>query len=160
VSIAEAARSSLDELIARRVDFLTDYQDEAWARRYLALVEKVRHAERALPGAGAALPLTEAVARGFHKLMAYKDEYEVARLYTSGQFAERLNEQFEGELPDCSCILRRRCWPSASAKGRTGQAASTVAWVLPVFAEGAGAACAACGARRSMCLDYTAGASR
>ncbi len=86
---------SLDELVARRVAFLTDYQDAAYARRYADLVARVRKAEHArAPGSVA---LTEAVARYAFKLMAYKDEYEVARLYTSGEFQRRLEQQFEGD---------------------------------------------------------------
>jgi indolepyruvate ferredoxin oxidoreductase len=95
VPVSRKLSESLDELIARRVDFLTAYQDEAYAKRYLALVDRVRSAETPL---GPALPLTEAVARYFFKLMAYKDEYEVARLYSSGQFAERVAEVFDGNL--------------------------------------------------------------
>jgi indolepyruvate ferredoxin oxidoreductase len=86
---------SLDEVIARRVAFLTDYQNAAYARRYRAFVDRVRAAEQArAPGSG---DLSEAVARYFFKLMAYKDEYEVARLYTSGEFRRRLQQQFEGD---------------------------------------------------------------
>jgi len=86
---------SLDELIARRVAFLTDYQDAAYAKRYRTLVDAVRSAEQqAIPGSTA---LSEATARYFFKLMAYKDEYEVARLYTSGDFLKRVSEQFEGD---------------------------------------------------------------
>ncbi|MBD9370479.1 indolepyruvate ferredoxin oxidoreductase family protein [Xanthomonas sp. XNM01] len=86
---------SLDELIARRVAFLTEYQDAAYARRYAELVDRVRGAEQArAPGSSA---LSEAVARYAFKLMAYKDEYEVARLYTSGEFQRRLQQQFEGD---------------------------------------------------------------
>jgi indolepyruvate ferredoxin oxidoreductase len=86
---------SLDELIARRAAFLTDYQDAAYASRYTDLVAKVRSAEAIkAPGSNA---LTEAVARYFFKLMAYKDEYEVARLYTSGDFQRRLQQQFDGD---------------------------------------------------------------
>jgi indolepyruvate ferredoxin oxidoreductase len=86
---------SLDEMIARRVAFLTDYQNAAYGHRYRAWVERVRQAEeRALPGATA---LTDAVARYLFKLMAYKDEYEVARLYTSGDFARQVAATFEGE---------------------------------------------------------------
>ncbi|HEX5794470.1 MAG TPA: indolepyruvate ferredoxin oxidoreductase family protein, partial [Geminicoccaceae bacterium] len=86
--------ASLDEAIARRVAFLTDYQDAAYAARYRGLVERVRRveAERA-PGRG---ELTDAVARYYFKLLAYKDEYEVARLYTNGEFRARLASQFEG----------------------------------------------------------------
>ncbi len=86
---------SLDELIARRSSFLTDYQDAAYASRYRSLVDAVRKAEQqAVPGSTG---LTEAVARYFFKLMAYKDEYEVARLYTSGDFIKRVAQQFEGD---------------------------------------------------------------
>ncbi|GAA4857330.1 indolepyruvate ferredoxin oxidoreductase family protein [Luteimonas vadosa] len=86
---------SLDELIARRVAFLTDYQDAAYARRYSDFVATVRAAEQArAPGS---TDLAEAVSRYFFKLMAYKDEYEVARLYTSGEFKRRLQQQFDGD---------------------------------------------------------------
>ncbi len=86
---------SLDELIARRSGFLVDYQDAAYANRYRQLVDAVRQAEqRVAPGSTA---LTEAVARYFFKLMAYKDEYEVARLYTRGDFLKRVEQQFEGD---------------------------------------------------------------
>jgi indolepyruvate ferredoxin oxidoreductase len=86
------AQDTLDALIERRARFLTDYQDAAYARRYRALVERVREAEAPL---GGALKLTEAVARQYAKLLAVKDEYEVARLYTDGTFMQRLSEQFE-----------------------------------------------------------------
>ncbi len=115
--VSRRLSASLDEVIARRVDSLTDYQDEAYARRYLSLVEKVRAAERALPGGGGTLRLTDAVARGFHKLMAYKDEYEVARLYTSGPFAERLAEQFEGDFT-LSLHLAPPLFAKRDAKGQ------------------------------------------
>ncbi|MBN6150679.1 indolepyruvate ferredoxin oxidoreductase family protein [Xanthomonas sp. AmX2] len=85
---------SLDELVDRRRAFLTDYQDAAYAARYTALVQRVRAAEsRVAPGASA---LAEAVARYHFKLMAYKDEYEVARLYTSGDFQRQVQQQFDG----------------------------------------------------------------
>ena len=86
---------NLDEVIARRADFLTAYQDSSYAARYSHLVERVRAAEEeALPGSTA---LAEAVARGAFKLMAIKDEYEVARLYSDGSFREALEQQFEGK---------------------------------------------------------------
>lgn len=86
---------SLDELVARRVAFLTDYQDTAYARRYSDFVARVHAAERNVAGS---TDLTEAVARYAFKLMAYKDEYEVARLYTSGDFQKKLEQQFEGDF--------------------------------------------------------------
>ncbi|HEX2553571.1 MAG TPA: indolepyruvate ferredoxin oxidoreductase family protein [Microvirga sp.] len=86
---------TLDEIIARRVAFLSDYQNPAYGERYRALVERVRAAEsRVMPGETA---LTEAVAKSLHRLMGYKDEYEVARLYTNGHFARQLASTFEGE---------------------------------------------------------------
>lgn len=87
---------SLDEMIARRVDFLTDYQNAAYAQRYRTLVDRVRaiEAER-VPGSTV---LTEAVARYAFKLMAYKDEYEVARLHTSPAFRRQLEQTFEGDF--------------------------------------------------------------
>ncbi|MEJ5999233.1 indolepyruvate ferredoxin oxidoreductase family protein [Paucibacter soli] len=84
-----------DGLIARRVAFLTDYQDSAYASRYLALVERVRKAEAQLGEPGKAERLTKAVARYYAKLLAIKDEYEVARLYTDGKFEKAMKEQFE-----------------------------------------------------------------
>jgi indolepyruvate ferredoxin oxidoreductase len=86
---------TLDELVARRIAFLTEYQDAGYARRYRDQVERVRAAEaKAVPGSTA---LTDAVARALFKLMAYKDEYEVARLYTNGHFAKQIAATFEGE---------------------------------------------------------------
>ncbi|MBA4791893.1 MAG: indolepyruvate ferredoxin oxidoreductase family protein [Rhizobiales bacterium] len=93
---ARRLSESLEEIIARRVASLTAYQSARYARRYSTLVEKVRaaEAERA-PGRGG---LTEAVARNLYKLMAYKDEYEVARLYADGEFLKQVNAAFEGDL--------------------------------------------------------------
>jgi indolepyruvate ferredoxin oxidoreductase len=87
--------ADLDELVARRVRFLTDYQDAAYAGRYRALVERARAAEAArAPGLTG---LAEAVARNYFKLLAYKDEYEVARLFAAPEFAAKLRAQFEGD---------------------------------------------------------------
>jgi indolepyruvate ferredoxin oxidoreductase len=87
--------TSLDEQIARRVKFLTDYQNEAYAHRYKALVDKVLDVEKQKTPAFTSL--TQAVARYAFKLMAYKDEYEVARLYTSGDFEKKIRDTFEGD---------------------------------------------------------------
>ena len=93
-AVSTKLSQSLDELIERRAAFLTAYQDAAYARKYQAVVEKVRSAES---GAARGLTgLTEAVARYCFKLMAYKDEYEVARLFTQTGFDERVKAQFEG----------------------------------------------------------------
>ena len=85
---------SLDEAIERRVAFLTEYQNAAYASRYSALVRRVREAEAA--GVVGRTDLTRAVATALFKLMAYKDEYEVARLYTETDFLNRLADRFEG----------------------------------------------------------------
>jgi len=75
--------------------FLTGYQDAAYAQRYAALVAQVGEAEaRAMPGI---TELTEAVARYYFKLLAIKDEYEVARLYAESDFTQRVAAQFEGD---------------------------------------------------------------
>ncbi|AWK88498.1 indolepyruvate ferredoxin oxidoreductase family protein [Azospirillum thermophilum] len=91
----EKPASTLADIVGRRAAFLVDYQDAAYADRYRALVERVRAAEAAvLPGSTA---LAEAVARGYHKLLAYKDEYEVARLHADPRFRRKLEEQFDGD---------------------------------------------------------------
>src|SRR5690606_21908430 len=96
VPTARPVARGLDETVAIRRDFLVGYQNRRYAARYVALVDRVRAAERALAGDGP-LRLSEAVARSFFKLMAYKDEYEVARLYSDARFRERLESQFEGD---------------------------------------------------------------
>ena len=83
---------TLDELIERREAHLAAYQDAAYAARYRRLVERVRRADAAL-GRSA---LSEAVARYYAKLLAYKDEYEVARLHTDGAFMAEIGRRFEG----------------------------------------------------------------
>jgi indolepyruvate ferredoxin oxidoreductase len=86
---------TLSGLVKRRVAFLTDYQNAAYAAQYEELVNMVRAVEtqRNLGD-----KLTRAVAKSYFKLMAYKDEYEVARLYTDGKFVEKLKQQFEGDF--------------------------------------------------------------
>ena len=85
---------TLDQLIDRRADFLTAYQNDAYAARYRELVTNVRHAEADSKSEA----LTEAVARALFKLMAYKDEYEVARLHMQGGFLDELKGEFEGNF--------------------------------------------------------------
>ena len=96
-AIPRAPRArSLDELIEHRASGLRDYQGAQLEERYRERVDVVRRREtRACPDHE---ELTRAVAQNYFKLLAYKDEYEVARLYTDGTFAERLNAQFEGDF--------------------------------------------------------------
>jgi indolepyruvate ferredoxin oxidoreductase len=97
VTASDARRLSegLDETIERRETFLTAYQNAAYAARYRAWVDKVKAVEAArAPGKGG---LAEAVARCLFKLMAYKDEYEVARLYSDGSFPKQVAAEFAGD---------------------------------------------------------------
>ncbi|MCX7057603.1 MAG: indolepyruvate ferredoxin oxidoreductase family protein [Proteobacteria bacterium] len=84
------------DLIANRSTALVQYQNDAYAARYQSLVQRVADAELAVVGQHG--PLLVAVARYYHKLLAYKDEYEVARLYADPAFIKRLNEEFEGNF--------------------------------------------------------------
>ncbi len=96
VPIKQALSRNVDEVVARRMAELTEYQDAAYAARYKALVDRVRTVEQQrVPGSTA---MSEAVARYYYKLLAYKDEYEVARLYSKPEFMQRLEATFEGEL--------------------------------------------------------------
>jgi len=79
--------------LERRIKDLTAYQSAAYAQRYADLVVKVEAAEKFVAPTSSAL--TDAVMRSAYKLMAIKDEYEVARLYTDGRFERALNEQFQ-----------------------------------------------------------------
>ena len=87
-------RETPDDIVSRRVEFLTAYQDAAYAAGYRAFVDKVRAREAALGKTS----LTESVARYLFKLMAYKDEYEVARLHTDSAFLARVDSMFEGDF--------------------------------------------------------------
>lgn len=94
ISFTRAA--SLDDIIKKRVDFLTEYQDAAYAEQYRSFVAQVQAREAQIVD-GKPLRLSEAVAKYLFKLMAYKDEYEVARLYTNGKFQEKIADMFEGD---------------------------------------------------------------
>ncbi|TLD43881.1 MAG: hypothetical protein FAZ92_03814 [Accumulibacter sp.] len=91
---AHRLSASLDERIARRIEALTDYQDARYADRYRRLVERVRASELPLRSTR----LSEAVARSYFRLLAVKDEYEVARLHADPAFRQQLSEQFEGDF--------------------------------------------------------------
>ncbi|MFC3123794.1 indolepyruvate ferredoxin oxidoreductase family protein [Pseudoroseomonas globiformis] len=123
--------TSLDEVIARREQELLAYQDAALAQRYAALVRRVRQAEQAaVPGSTA---LAEAVARGYHKLLAVKDEYEVARLYTETGFLEHLREGFEGQYR-LVFHLAPPLWSKPDPEtGEPRKRAFSGRWVLPAF---------------------------
>ena len=88
-------RETLESVMERREAFLAEYQDAAYAGRYRAFVERVQAAERSR--AKGMRGLAQAVARGYFKLLAYKDEYEVARLHAAPEFRRRLEATFEGD---------------------------------------------------------------
>lgn len=92
---AVALPKTASQIIEHRAALLTDYQDAAYAERYRKFVERVRQAEsRTVPGSNT---LTETVARYYYRLLAYKDEYEVARLYSDGRFMAALGREFDGD---------------------------------------------------------------
>jgi indolepyruvate ferredoxin oxidoreductase len=132
--IALKPAASLNDVIARRADFLVGYQDASYAARYRALVDKVRAAETALRPRDSDPPklaLTEAVARNYFKLLAIKDEYEVARLHARPEFLARIREQFEGDY-----TLKFHLAPPTLAKpDAAGQVHKREygAWMLTVF---------------------------
>ncbi|MGD1956500.1 MAG: indolepyruvate ferredoxin oxidoreductase family protein, partial [Sphingomonadales bacterium] len=92
---AGEASETLEQIIERRITELTDYQNARYAEQYKAFVNHVREVDADV--AGEALTLTRAVAKSLYKLMAYKDEYEVARLYSGEKFKRDLAEEFEGD---------------------------------------------------------------
>ena len=120
---------NLGELVERRVKFLAGYQNTAYAQRYVSLVERVRVTEEERTGG---TRLAEAVARHYAKLLAYKDEYEVARLYATGEFRKKIEDMFEGDYR-----LRFHLAPPLLAKAdpRTGEPRKIQfgSWMLPAF---------------------------
>ncbi|WP_454725616.1 indolepyruvate ferredoxin oxidoreductase family protein [Delftia acidovorans] len=107
-------KPSLTEMVAKRVDFLTGYQNAAYAAEYQAFVDKIHAAERSVAGSGTRL--SEAVARYLFKLMAYKDEYEVARLHTDAAFSQRIAGMFEGDYR----VVHHLAPPSSAGKDEHG----------------------------------------
>ena len=131
-SDARTLSQSFDEVVARRVAFLTAYQNAAYAARYRRLVEKTQAAEAArAPGKTG---LADAVARYLFKLMAYKDEYEVARLYSDGAFVKQVNSELGGEhlrfhVHLAPPLLARRDKATGEPKKMTFGP-----WIFPLFA--------------------------
>ena len=121
-------KQTLADLVAHRASHLAAYQDEALAQRYRALVDRVAQAETPLGGTR----LAEAVARGYAKLLAYKDEYEVARLYTDARFRQELEATFEGDYR-LTFNLAPPLLPKRDAQGRLAKR-QFGAWMLKAFA--------------------------
>jgi len=123
----------LDRLVARRMAMLIAYQDAAYARSYASAVAACEARERAALPDAKRLAFTEAVARNLFKLMAYKDEYEVARLFTDGAFMHELRQQFAGDFR-----LQFHLAPPLLARPRAGSAVPEKMtfgpWMLRAFA--------------------------
>ena len=123
--------SSLDEMIERRREDLVKYQDEAYAARYAERVRRVREAEsKVVPESTA---LADAVARYLFKLMACKDEYEVARLYSDGDFIARVAVQFEGDYR-LKFHLAPPLWSTKDPVTREPRKAAYGPWMLKAMA--------------------------
>ncbi|MFO1108263.1 MAG: indolepyruvate ferredoxin oxidoreductase family protein [Bradyrhizobium sp.] len=120
---------TLDEIIAHRTGHLTAYQSSRLAKRYRKLVDQVRDAATR-GGYGDALP--RAVAINYAKLLAYKDEYEVARLYSDGSFEKLMRDQFEGEFKFNFNLAPPILASGVDAMGRPKKRAFG-AWMMGVF---------------------------
>lgn len=125
---------SLDKLIASREALLTAYQNAAYAQRYRDVIDRIRVKETQIAG-NSKLPLTRAVATGLAKLMAYKDEYEVARLYADPAYLDKLRQQFEGEPGRDYKLSFHLAPPLLAKRDERGnlQKKSFGPWMLPVF---------------------------
>ena len=122
---------SLEALVARGRNHLAGYQNAAWAQRFEARVRNMQRREAALAGGDSTLPVTRNAARSLLKLMSYKDEYEVARLYSDGSFREKLAEQFEGDVK-----LEFHMAPPFLSRPKNGQPPVKIrlgAWMLPAM---------------------------
>ena len=128
--ISPAPVEDIEQAIALRRKYLADYQDGAYAQRYMALVDRVRSIERShFPGRS---ELTRAVAKYYFKLLAIKDEYEVARLHAHGGFLESIGQQFEG---DYRLVFNLAPPLLAKRDPSTGEPRKMEfgAWIVPVF---------------------------
>ncbi|WP_122488686.1 MULTISPECIES: indolepyruvate ferredoxin oxidoreductase family protein [Gammaproteobacteria] len=121
---------TLDEVIAVRQQFLTAYQSSAYAQRYSALVEQVRNAEQRL-GNGRS-ELTQGVAKYYFKLLAIKDEYEVARLHVESGFLDRVSQQFEGDYK-LVFNLAPPLFAKRDPHTRLPKKSEFGPWIVPVF---------------------------
>lgn len=128
--VAPGPARSPEEAVAIRMKFLEEYQNRAYAQRYAALVERARGVERsAFPGRTS---LVQAIARYYFKLLAIKDEYEVARLHVHSGFLEKISQQFEGDYKlvfNLAPPLLSRPDPASGEPGKR----EFGSWIVPVF---------------------------
>ncbi|KGS00747.1 MULTISPECIES: indolepyruvate ferredoxin oxidoreductase family protein [Burkholderia] len=129
VDFVRRKKESVDELIESRAALLAQYENASYAARYRRMAERVRAAASPLGDDS----LAEAVARTLFKLMAYKDEYEVARLHTSKAFLDELREQFEGPAK----LTFHLAPPTLDALSKPGaqppRKRAFSGWIVPVF---------------------------
>jgi len=125
---AVTSLATIDEVLASRKGLLTEYQDASYAEAYASFVEDIRRRVAAVPGGQA---FTRQVALTLARLMAYKDEYEVARLYTDPKFLQRIREQFSGDFT-LSFNLAPPMLPGQDASGRPKKR-QFGAWMLQAF---------------------------
>jgi indolepyruvate ferredoxin oxidoreductase len=126
----DANDESLDEIIERRASFLTDYQDHALAEKYRALLAKVRETEDGLGINNNAF--TDAVARAYFKTLAYKDEYEVARLHTQTGFLAGLRGQYGKQVKISFHLAPPLMGGKLDARGRPRKK-QFGPWIVPMF---------------------------
>ncbi len=139
-SAQETFNSTLKDIIRDRTSYLTAYQDEKYARRYAEKIASLQIAEMAVHGLenggevpeGVALPVTEAAARYYHKVLAYKDEYEVARLFSDGRFIRELKSTFQGDYKIRFNLAPPVMEQQDPATGRPKKR-EFGAWMLPAF---------------------------
>jgi indolepyruvate ferredoxin oxidoreductase len=130
LSLSKALETlSLDEIITHRITHLTAYQSRRLAKRYRKLVDQVR---QAASEGGYGDALARAVAINYAKLLSYKDEYEVARLFSDGHFERELREHFEGDFKISFNLAPPILGGARDALGRPKKRAFG-AWMLPVF---------------------------
>lgn len=129
IEFAPRSLQRVEDIVADRMRRLTEYQDPAYAKRYQDLVHKVQDKDTALNAQGR---LARAAARCYYKLLASKDEFEVARLYSTPEFRRQLQSQFEG---DFKLHFHLGAWPFSSRDANTGQLRKKELgqWVLPLM---------------------------
>jgi indolepyruvate ferredoxin oxidoreductase len=135
IAFVPRSKQTLEDMVRNRVEFLTQYQNTAYAQTYQSFVDTVRRAEETVVAKGNPLPMTKAVAQYLFKLMSYKDEYEVARLHTDAAFEAKLATMFEGDYT-VHHHLAPPLWARKNEKGelQKGAFGPWVRWAFRVLA--------------------------
>ncbi|MEQ8206288.1 MAG: indolepyruvate ferredoxin oxidoreductase family protein, partial [Woeseia sp.] len=128
--LAPVRDETLEEMVERRKAFLTDYQDEKLGERFAALINRVRDAETAV--GNSSMKLTDATVRAYFKTLAYKDEYEVARLHTSTGFIDALRKEHGPQAKLRFHLAPPTLGGKLDARGRPFKK-EFGSWIVPVF---------------------------